>query len=57
MLGEELSKEEKNLVIMVMKKKDKWLYDCIMYLKKKKRLEVNCLFFLVYCFYWFIVFI
>lgn len=57
MLGEELSKEEKNLVIMVMKKKDKWLYDCIMYFKKKKRLEVNCLFFLVYCFYWFIVFI
>ena len=39
--GEELSKEEKNLAIMAMKKKDKRLYDRIMHSKKKKRSEVN----------------
>ena len=33
--------EEKNLAIMVMKKKDKRLYDRIMHSKKKKRSEVN----------------
>ena len=41
LLGEELSKEEKNLAIMAMKKKDKRLYDRIMHSKKKKRSEVN----------------
>ncbi len=40
--GEELSKEEKNLAIMAMKKKDKRLYDRIMHSKKKKRSEVKC---------------
>lgn len=40
---EELSKEEKNLAIMAMKKKDKWLYDRIMHSKKKKRSEVKLL--------------
>ena len=39
--AEELSKEEKNLAIMAMKKKDKRLYDRIMHSKKKKRSEVN----------------
>ena len=39
--GEELSKEEKNLAIMAMKKKDKRLYDRIMHSKKKKRSEVK----------------
>lgn len=42
--GEELSKEEKNLAIMAMKKKDKRLYDRIMHSKKKKRSEVNYFF-------------
>lgn len=42
--GEELSKEEKNLAIMAMKKKDKRLYDRIMHSKKKKRSEVKLLF-------------
>jgi len=42
--GEELSKEEKNLAIMAMKKKlDKRLYDRIMHSKKKKRSEVKLL--------------
>ena len=40
--GEELSKEEKNLAIMAMKKKDKRLYDRIMH-SKKKRSEVKLL--------------
>lgn len=39
--GEELSKEEKNLAIMAMKKKDRRLYDRIMHSKKKKRSEVK----------------
>lgn len=39
--GEEMSKEEKNLALMAMKKKDKRLYDRIMHSKKKKRTEVR----------------
>ena len=39
--GEEMSKEEKNLALMAMKKKDKRLYDRIMHSKKKKRSEVG----------------
>nr|XP_058962699.1 pescadillo homolog [Pocillopora verrucosa] len=41
MSGEGLSKEEKNLAIMAMKKKDRRLYDQIMHSKKKKRSEVR----------------
>jgi len=38
-----MSKEEKNLALMPMKKKDKRLYDRIMHSKKKKRSEVSWL--------------
>lgn len=39
--SEEMTKEEKNLALMAMKKKDKRLYDRIMHSKKKKRSEVR----------------
>ena len=39
--SEEMTKEEKNLALMAMKKKDKRLYDRIMHSKKKKRSEVS----------------
>ena len=39
--GEELSKEEKNLAIMAMKKKDELWIPRIMHSKKKLRSEVN----------------
>lgn len=39
--SEEMTKEEKSLALMAMKKKDKRLYDRIMHSKKKKRSEVR----------------
>lgn len=36
-----MSNEEKNLAIMAMKSKEKWLYDRIMTSKKRKRSQVR----------------
>ncbi|XP_068747917.1 pescadillo homolog [Montipora capricornis] len=39
--GEKMSNEEKNLAIMAMKSKEKWLYNRIMTSKKRKRSQVK----------------